>query len=75
MCDGQGTAHPRGMGLASHLGLLLARPTIGCAKSPLVGAFSSLKQEKGRFRMTKSYSSITASPAVSSPSTACTRGS
>lgn len=45
--DGQGIAHPRGIGLASHLGLFLDLPTIGCAKTKLIGTFAEMGQERG----------------------------
>ncbi|MGI8909021.1 MAG: endonuclease V [Rubrobacteraceae bacterium] len=45
--DAQGIAHPRRMGLASHLGLYLDVPSIGCAKSRLVGDYEEPGREKG----------------------------
>jgi deoxyribonuclease V len=47
VCDGQGRAHPRRFGLASHLGWLLDVPTIGVAKSRLVGTHAELAAERG----------------------------
>jgi deoxyribonuclease V len=47
LCDGQGIAHPRRLGFASHLGLYLGIPTVGCAKSRLCGDHDSLPPDKG----------------------------
>ena len=49
LCDGQGYAHPRRMGLATHLGIVLGRPTIGCAKSILIGKHGPVGKEKGEW--------------------------
>jgi deoxyribonuclease V len=47
ICDGQGIAHPRRFGLASHLGLYLGLPTIGCAKSWFIGDYDEPGPERG----------------------------
>lgn len=49
IADAQGIAHPRRLGLASHLGLILDTPTIGCAKSILCGQHGDLAQEPGSY--------------------------
>jgi deoxyribonuclease V len=47
--DGQGFAHPRRFGLASHIGVLVNKPTLGCAKSRLTGDFDEPGRRKGSF--------------------------
>ena len=51
--DGQGIAHPRRMGIATHLGLFLDKSTIGCAKSKLSGNYSTPGEEKGDYSLLK----------------------
>jgi deoxyribonuclease V len=47
--DGQGIAHPRRVGIASHIGVLVDRPTIGCAKSLLCGQHEAVADSVGSY--------------------------
>jgi deoxyribonuclease V len=51
--DGQGFAHPRRFGIASHLGLFFDKPTIGCAKSRLIGDYEDPPPQKGAYSLLK----------------------
>jgi len=56
--DGQGVAHPRRLGLAAHLGLFFDAPTVGCAKSRLIGAYNEPQMEKGSYALLKDRTSV-----------------
>jgi deoxyribonuclease V len=47
MCDGQGLAHPRRFGIACHVGVIVGLPTIGCAKSRLIGTHDDPANARG----------------------------
>lgn len=47
--DGQGICHPRRLGLATHLGILLNIPTIGCAKTLLWGSYNPVAKSRGSY--------------------------
>ena len=49
LCDGQGIAHPRRMGIACHLGLCLDTPSIGVGKTRLIGRFDKVPEKKGEW--------------------------
>lgn len=49
LCDGQGIAHPRRLGIASHLGVITGLPTIGVGKSRLIGKHAEVPQHKGEW--------------------------
>jgi deoxyribonuclease V len=50
LCDGHGIAHPRRLGIASHLGVITGLPTLGVGKSILVGRHDPIPQEKGSWQ-------------------------
>lgn len=47
--DGMGRAHPRRIGIASHMGLWLQKPTIGCGKTLLIGHYTEPPNERGAY--------------------------
>ena len=58
LCDGQGIAHPRRFGIASHLGLLLDLPSIGVAKSRLVGHHGEIPSNRGEYTLLKDQTEV-----------------
>jgi deoxyribonuclease V len=58
LVDGQGIAHPRGMGLASHVGVVLDISTIGCAKQRLVGDHQEPGVKKGEWELLRYHDAV-----------------
>ena len=58
ICDGHGRAHPRRFGLACHLGVVLDLPSIGCAKSVLVGEYREPGPRRGAHTVLKHRSEV-----------------
>ena len=58
LCDGQGIAHPRRFGIASHLGVLLDLPSIGVAKSRLIGHHGEIPVNPGEYTLLKDQTEI-----------------
>lgn len=56
--DGNGILHPRRMGIATHLGIILRKPTIGCAKNLLMGRYKKIKFKRGNKSAIKINSEI-----------------
>ena len=49
LCDGQGIAHPRRLGIATHLGIICDLPSIGVGKSRLIGRHEAIPEKKGEW--------------------------
>jgi len=62
LVDGQGVAHPRRLGLAAHLGLFFDKPTIGCAKTRLIGTYEEPPLEKGSYTLLKDETIVESNP-------------
>jgi len=71
LIDGQGIAHPRGLGLASHVGVLLGLPTVGCAKSLLVGSSREPGPKRGSFSVIEYNSRVVGAALRTKDSTRC----
>lgn len=58
ICDGHGLAHPRRCGIACHLGVLTDLPSIGCAKSVLIGAYGPLPDVRGAWTPLRDHDEV-----------------
>lgn len=56
--DGQGIAHPRRFGIASHIGLWLDAPTVGCGKTLLTGRHDEVPAQRGGYSLLRHYKEV-----------------